>query len=409
MGEQIIDWENLKAEVTEAFSPGAPIAEKDLFAGRLDQIATLLETVQQRGRHAVVYGERGAGKTSLVNILKFLVIRPTVHVFYVRVNASPNDTFSSLWKKIFKRLSYESGGAGARRIADDYPGELTPDDVQMELETFEPHHVPIIVLDEFDRLEDQQVSRQVADTIKALSDYSVNATVVVVGVAENVEALIEGHQSISRSLVQVQMRRMSISELREIVTSRYTRCGLHIDEGALQKIAVLSRGLPNYAHLLGMHSAWQAIFRRNTRVSEEDVKAALGTAIADLDRTIKDSYYSATVSQRPSETLYEPVLLACALAACDELGRFQPAAVAEPLNRIVEGKNYTASTFAFHMNAFCTPARRNVLERVGEERNYRYRFTDPMMQPFVIMKGLSDNRIDDKLANWALQRMTRTI
>jgi hypothetical protein len=80
------------------------------------------------------------------------------------------------------------------------------------------------------------------------------------------------------------------------------------------------------------------------------------------------------------------------------LGRFQQSAVAAPLNRIIPGKNYQASTFALHMNAFTDADRGCVLQRFGTARNYRYRFADPMMQPYVILKGLDDGRLNDEVA-----------
>lgn len=70
------DWDALRADITEAFSPGDPVQEKDLFSGRTSQIKSLMDAVSQRGRHAIVYGERGVGKTSLVNILQLVMHRP---------------------------------------------------------------------------------------------------------------------------------------------------------------------------------------------------------------------------------------------------------------------------------------------------------------------------------------------
>jgi hypothetical protein len=147
-----------------------------------------------------------------------------------------------------------------------------------------------------------------------------------------------------------------------------------------------------------MYAARSAVNQKRRVVLDGDLKDAIKIAIADIDQTIRERYLAATISQRREEALFEPVLLACSLATSDELGRFQQSAVAEPLNRIVPGKNYEASTFAFHMNEFTTDKRKNVLERLGETRNYRYRFTDPMMQPFVILKGLNDGLITAELA-----------
>lgn len=395
------DWSALRADITEAFSPGAPVQERDLFAGRTAQISALVDAVNQRGRHAIVYGERGVGKTSLANVLRLIVQRPNKEVIYVRVNADPNDNFVSLWKKVFKRMSYEvtsEQGQATRKISEDFGGELTPDDVQLFLEDFSSNQTPIIVLDEFDRIQDRQVTQLIADTIKALSDYSVNVTVIIVGVAEDISALIQGHESITRALVQIKMPRMSEEEIKALVLARYQRCGLTTDADTVWKVCFLARGLPYYAHLLAMHAARYAIDNKRMNVVHTDVDRALEGAISELDQSIKEKYVMAVRSQRAEDTLYAPVLLACAFATTDELGRFQQTAVATPLNKILPGKNYQASTFALHMNAFCTDDRGQVLQRFGTARNFRYRFSDPMMQPYVILKGLNEGRLTDETA-----------
>ena len=55
------DWRALSWNILDAFSPGAPIDELDLLAGRTAQIDRMLDTVAQRGQHAILYGERGVG------------------------------------------------------------------------------------------------------------------------------------------------------------------------------------------------------------------------------------------------------------------------------------------------------------------------------------------------------------
>src|SRR5262249_44945864 len=137
MPEPSENWTVLWHEITDAFSPGAPIQEKDLFAGRSPELQALTDAIFQRGRHAVLFGERGVGKTSMANIFPLAVVSSTKDVIPVRVNASPNDTFNTLWRKVFKRFSYtDQSGKVTRKISEDFVGELTPDDVQMALEGF---------------------------------------------------------------------------------------------------------------------------------------------------------------------------------------------------------------------------------------------------------------------------------
>lgn len=388
----------LEAEITEVFSPGAPVRERDLFSGRLAQLATLIDAVRQRGRHAVIFGERGVGKTSLANILNLVLHTPTKEIINVRVNADPSDSYTSLWKKIFRRLDHVLEDGSTKSLADSYSGEITIDDVQLELAAFGDHQVSLIVIDEFDRIKDRHLTDLLADTIKSLSDYSVGSTIVLVGVAEDIGQLIEGHHSIARSLIQVKMPRMSQDELAQIIATRYMKCGMKADEEALWKMTFLSRGLPFYAQLLGMYAARMAISEKTLIIIPEHVNKAFPRAIKELEQSIKEDYFYAIRSQRSSDTLYIPVLLACALAKCDEMGEFQQSSVTEPLNRILPGKNYKPTTFAFHMNEFCKQERKSVLTASGRKGNLRYRFTDPRMQPFVILKGLADGLINDATA-----------
>jgi predicted AAA+ superfamily ATPase len=53
----------------EVFTPSATIDNQALFAGRVNQLNRIIGAVSQRGQHAILFGERGVGKTSLANVL----------------------------------------------------------------------------------------------------------------------------------------------------------------------------------------------------------------------------------------------------------------------------------------------------------------------------------------------------
>lgn len=67
-----------------AFSPSAPIASKALFAGRHEQMSELINIAYESGQHAVIYGERGVGKTSLARVMKEVFDTPTAWTSFVR-------------------------------------------------------------------------------------------------------------------------------------------------------------------------------------------------------------------------------------------------------------------------------------------------------------------------------------
>ena len=93
---------------------------------------------------------------------------------------------------------------------------LTVDHVFNTLRQAE-HRKLILIVDEFDRIQDPDVDTLFADTIKTLSDFSLDTTLVLIGVADDVDDLITEHESIDRCLVQIQLPRMPLDELAEIV------------------------------------------------------------------------------------------------------------------------------------------------------------------------------------------------
>jgi hypothetical protein len=72
-------------------------------------------------------------------------------------------------------------------LGDD---DVNPDAIRRMLSIIAQNSIPILIIDEFDRIS-PDVRHALADTIKTLSDHAVAATVVIVGVAESIEQLIE--------------------------------------------------------------------------------------------------------------------------------------------------------------------------------------------------------------------------
>lgn len=81
--------------------------------------------------------------------------------------------------------------------------------------------------------------------------------------------------------------------------------------------------------------------------------------------------------------------MACALAETDELGFFSASAVRAPL-RVITERDYDIPSFAQHLKNFSEEGRGGMLHRVGATRRIRYRFTSPLMRPYIIMRGFAD-------------------
>lgn len=395
----------------QVFSPRTPISLRELFAGRSKQINALVEAVSHAGLHAVIHGERGVGKTSLANIvgplLRALELQRTPageqSRIIARVNANSSDTFASCWSKVFDEITWEEGRptigfnpavqSRVVRLRDAFglPSELSVDDVRRTL-SFLPRSV--FVIDEFDRIPRRQ-SAPFTDLIKALSDNAVASTIIIVGVSSTVDGLLRDHASIGRAIVQIPMPRMSADELGEILNNAQQSLGVSFEPAASQRIVKLSQGLPHYTHLVGLYAVRAAASRRSATIEPGDVQSAIQQAVESADQAIADAYRLATRSAQ-SGALHESVLLACALASVgvsDDAGYFQPsslqASIEEILNRAVQ-----IATYNRHLIDFCDDKRGRVLERTGRARSYRYRFRDPLMPPYIIIRGLANGTLD---------------
>ena len=382
--------------VVEAFRPAAPIDRRDLFSGRAEQIGELFAVVAQLGQHAVVYGERGVGKTSLGLVIKELLQGANVLSAWATCDAS--DDFSSVWQKALGEIGFSTArqaiGFGERvdqtfEAASQLlrPGPITPHAVQEALQRVTRKSAVAIFVDEFDRLSDPDGRVRFADTIKGLSDRLVPATIVLIGVADSVGELIREHRSVERALVQIQMPRMSSSELAQIATQGIAAAGMTIAGPAVARITALSQGLPHYTHLLTQLAAQAALGERRARVGLRDVDAAVARAIDRAQQSIVDAYQEAVSGKLG--TLYPQVLLACALAEEDEFGFFAPNDVGEPLSRILH-KPCRSATFARHLERLSTESHGAILQKHGGAGTARYRFVNPLLQPYVAMRGLSD-------------------
>jgi Cdc6-like AAA superfamily ATPase len=360
--------------------------------------------INQAGQHALVFGERGVGKTSLSNVLTSFLGVQAGYVIAPRVNCDTTDTFETLWRKVFDRIDmvrrsstigFGSSTSMETMTAIAIIGEnraVTPDAVQRVLMTLSDNLLPIIILDEFDRLSDAP-RRALADLIKALSDNSVGATIILVGVAESVEQLIAEHQSVERALVQIRMPRMDSPEISKIITNGVGRLSMTVSAVARARIAKLAQGLPHYAHLLGLYAVRAAADSHSREISEGSVKIAMGRAIQGAQQTIQRTYAYAIRSARVVN-LFEDVLLSCALAKTDELGWFAAVDVRTPLRKIT-GKQFEIPSFAQHLNEFCDEKRGNILIKDGAPRLYRYRFANPLLQPFIVMRGVQSGKVQD--------------
>jgi Holliday junction resolvasome RuvABC ATP-dependent DNA helicase subunit len=396
------DWFQLSYEISALFD-GAPVDEEDLFAGRAAEIRKIIEAVFSKSKHVVLFGEKGVGKTSLTNVFWKRFSNMLRSFIIARVQAGPHDTFSSLWGRALEELHAAGVASGkAEYVNFEYEQEeWTPSQIRRELKKCGANALPIIIIDEYSEVIDEDAKKLTANLIKEFYDFSVTTTVILVGVAENVSELVEDHKSIDRAVVEIPLSRMSDVELKEIIQKRASRTVMTFSADAIWTIIVLSRGLPYFTQTLSKHAAMHAIDQRHLEVTNEDVEASMTKFIEDAQRSFKEAYRSAIRSNQ--DNYFEHSLLACALARTDDEGFFIANDVVEPYSAIMKGKKRIAH-FEKHLRRFSSDEGGNILYKRGGDRKQQFRFRDPMMQPYVIIQGIQSKLIPEDAKAILFQR-----
>ncbi|KMP10615.1 hypothetical protein UR09_05500 [Candidatus Nitromaritima sp. SCGC AAA799-A02] len=384
-------------QAAQVFTPHGPIVEKDLFAGRSAQISRTLQAVTQPGVHCVIFGDRGVGKTSLGNVLQSFISSPKGEITSVRVNCDSQDNFDSIWRKIFEEIphlqkTFSLNQTGSQQLelgfnlADTIATEpITPNFIRKVLTLVGETCVLYIIIDEYDRIYEDSEAELFSDLIKSLSDFISPVTLIFIGVADSVTTLISQHKSVERALMQVKMPRMDDSEIKEILETRWKQLGVSYDEGVIQIITKTVKGLPYYAHLLGMHFTQYYATTDAKQIDKECLFPAIINAVKDSHQSIQDEYTLATEGTK--RTPYPKILFACAETIKNEYGCFTQTDIAQKLSEI-EGKEITVASIHRNIKQLCEAKRGKVLERIQSGAGVKYRFKNPLLEPFIIMKNM---------------------
>lgn len=395
--------DELVFQLGQKFKPATPINREDLFSGRQSQTLEVVDAINQNGQHVLLYGERGVGKTSLANMIMFKLHNPGLPVMTPHINCSVSSTTDDLWEAILADVRYRAERTKTalprpvvgvmQEIESGLRPRITLEMLRDVFQRLSEKMVLVIIFDEFDVLESEETKQRMAETIKSFSDRNVPATMVLVGVAENVDSLISDHRSIDRCLIQVRMPRMSRDEIEGIITESLSSIGMSIDPSPLHEISRLAKGLPHYAHLLGLHAGRRSLSAGEKKIAQSHISAAVDSAISKVHVSITGAYTKATTSTKKN-ALYKEVLLACALTETDDFGYFAPVDVRPRLEMILK-REYDVPAFARHLHTFCEPDHGPALIKADIPNRPRFRFENALLEPFVLMKGLHDGLITE--------------
>src|ERR1700733_364798 len=375
----------------QAFSPLNPIRDAEFFANRASQITMLREQLDEQTSFLLIHGERGVGKTSLANLIKSNILCKTT------VNST--DSFSSLCMRLFNQVQLSGSKAGFNttgtqmpvvRMTEKLPTILDIDVVSHVIQGLASSQAAFVIA-EFDRIVEDAIV-PFAELVKSLSDSGASCHLVFVGTTGIVGRLRAAHPSISRHLTYIELPRMTRDELAQIIHNAENVLDIKFSDDAINLMVFVSQGLPHFIHLIG-----QAVVKGtgSKGVGRDDVLQALGSCMDQSEHNLRELYDQAVYSaQRDAQ--YRQVLLACAMAGVivtSQQGFFNAGEIKPILEGILHRKVVTAS-YHPHLQEFISKDRGAILERHGQPRKYRYRFSNPFLVPYVLMNALSTKLAD---------------
>ena len=269
-------------KLREVFTPSQPVTERGNFAGRTATLAQLINAIEEQRSHVVVYGERGIGKTSIMHVLADVAREARYVVIYGSCGA--HSRFDELFRALAASipLLYHSSvsptaaeAEGGATLADRLPaGSFGPREFSDLCAEIVGTRV-LIILDEYDRIEDPDFRQNVAELIKNLSDRAARVQLVIAGVSANLHELIGYISSIRRNVIGLPMPRMTLEEVRQLLNIGEQASGVRFDDQTIKTIGLLANGSPYLARLLSYHSSTKALQAGRMDVHLADISGAI--------------------------------------------------------------------------------------------------------------------------------------
>ena len=296
----------LKANLSTA----TPIDSPEFLRGRGETLEQMRQALVMVGRHAFIFGYRGVGKTSLAETTAAVLQSSDANP--IRVLCDETTTFGDIALEIFRKASGQySNETRSRKVS----GKAEIPHLSAELETqhtlaplSRPNTVseavdaiargvrqhsrePVVVIDEFDTINNDYERRQITLMLKELSDSRAPIKLILCGVGDSLDKLLSSHGSAHRYLHTVQLDRLSITPCCDIVNGALSAVGIETDDTTLYRIARVSDGFPHYVHLQAEKALWRWFDSgaEGPLLAEHYVKG-LEDAVASVGAELKKPY-----------------------------------------------------------------------------------------------------------------------
>jgi Cdc6-like AAA superfamily ATPase len=419
-------------EVENAFQPAKEISDVDRFAGRAKPVGDAFLALMAAGANIAIVGNRGIGKTSLARQMQNfgrgnneLLDKLKLHydhnfdfqVIYLACGTeikNREDLLARLltseaclgsWlydipktKKMLHNLSpklsvklFGMGGevGTSHTVEETSDAVVVPQSIEAIFENVVSNLVDenltrdgiLIAIDEFDQIQDPS---GIGPFLKAFATNTTKIKFCIVGVAKDIQDLMQEHESSDRLFAGtiISLDPMSGNELGEIVSIAEDKVHHYFifSDSARTRLIGLAQGHPYLVHLIGKFAFRSAYTSDKRVIDSDDIELVLQTIAENGSDPVLEGRYRKAVA---SSTQRESVLKALAE------------------NQDDKGEVWTTNAYKAALEAGVDNSSQYVGQLVTEEfgaeiervRERYYRFKDSLFAAYVkarpAMRGLA--------------------
>lgn len=299
------------------FFPSKAISSPEHLFGRTKQLDQISRAFASEGKQVFIYGERGVGKTSLAKTAAYIHKSSDNDPAIVACEASSN--FFQLIEDIAtaclpsadlmvnRSVSSKGGSIGIRGLSLEMSQQIEKGNIPRVTNLNQAISVlkyiadihsrqPVVIIDEFDRIEDEDTKRSFAEFIKQISDQDLKIKFIFCGIAKDIESLIGQHFSAGRYMAPVELGPLPHDALWQIFEKAEDTFGVTIDKELKIRAGRIADGYPYFMHLIGDCLIWNMFQQEGCEdtATPEIFEQSVRQAVEDAEPMLRDCYDAAT-------------------------------------------------------------------------------------------------------------------
>ena len=397
------DRKAFRARLDYSLHPSRHIELPTQLYGREPSVQEMRDAFETNGTHPFIWGPRGIGKTSLGHTASQAFDEDVTLAAAIACGKSTSfrdlidDIISDAVHRhpsVFKdktlkaslnafgiEVSTEIGGTQSTHQDITVNQAATLIDTTFSFSRY-GDKTPVVIIDEFDRLEDEETFQSLSDLLKQLSVISSRAKFCFCGVTDDLGNLLSAHESVERYIFGVELQPLSHDSIWNLINDIEAEFQVNFHRGQEIRISQISAGYPHFAHLVLKNTIMEAY---ENGFSEQDIttelfRSGLNRSARQAATRLRTAYENAI---RRGTDRYKEVLFA--VANSQHMNR-QFKDIVEDYEFIMQNRSDREGYDTKKNNAQDLRNALNSLHKRGYLRKGKsgwYQFHDPMLRSYV--------------------------